>query len=132
MIPPQILVVGGGVLLLAGLFGGWTVRDWKADSDTLAATKDAREHEDAARAAIWSRADKREQDRETGAQQLATDRTTIREYYRDAPPVPANCAAPAPVVGVLERAVAAANAAAIGQSVAALPADPGAAESAHR
>lgn len=132
MIPPQLLAIGGAVTLFAGFFGGWTVRDWKADSDALEAIKDARKHEDAAREAIWDRADRHEGDREANGQQLAADRTTIREYYRDAPPVPSNCAAPEPVVGVLERAVVSANAEALGQSVAPLPGAGAAAEAADR
>lgn len=121
MIPPQLLIGAAALSIIAGFAGGWTVRDWKADSEALEAADAAQAREDAARAAIWQRADKREADREANEQRLATDRVTIKEYYRNAPPVPDNCAAPDAIVGVLQRAVATANASALGQSVEAMP-----------
>jgi hypothetical protein len=118
MIPIWGYISGGA--LLAGALGGWTIRDWKADSDQLKAeTKAQTEYV----AAVQMLADQ-SLAYEVLAQSIRaserTDRETIREVYRNVQ-VPANCAAPAAVVSVLDNAVARANAAATGQPVSPVP-----------
>ena len=110
----------GAGSLLAGALAGWTVRDWKADSDALEAEKRAqREYV----AVVQSLADQ-SLAYEALAQSLRTserrDRETIREIYREKP-VPAVCAADPRAVSLLSEAVARANRAAAGEPVSAVP-----------
>lgn len=106
--------IGAGALL-AGFLGGWTVRDWKADSDAL----EAEEKAQAEYVAVVQALADQSLAYETIAQSLRTaerrDRETIREVYRNVQ-VPANCAADPAAVRVLSEAVTRANAAASGQS----------------
>jgi hypothetical protein len=109
--------------LLAGTLAGWTVRDWKADSDALAASQRAqRQYE----AKVIELADASLR-YEALAQSLRTDerrdRETIREIYREKT-LPAECAAPASAVSLLNNAVDRANAAASGKPVSAVPPAP--------
>ena len=105
----------GAGSLLAGALAGWTVRDWKADSDALEAENKAHAQFVAMSEAL---ADQSLQ-YEHVAQQLRTaeraDRETIRTIYRDKI-VPAECAADPRAVSLLSEAVTRANAAAAGQS----------------
>lgn len=121
MIPPQLFAIGGGALLMAGLLGGWTLRDWKADADALAAQR-ARE---ALRVRMQSRIDAQAGrfERARQAIDLRRDQTraTIREIYHDIP-VPVDCALRPDALGVLEDARERANAAAAGQSGESVPA----------
>lgn len=117
----NVLALVGVGALFAGLLGGWTLRDWKADADQFKAQTAASAREDAARAQGLKQA--------TGYADLAailagnrsSDRSTIERIYENAPPVPVDCAAPAGVVRVLEDGVRRTNAAAAGQPVATLP-----------
>lgn len=101
--------------LLAGALTGWTVRDWKADSDALEAEEKAQTEYVAV---VQSLADQ-SLAYEALAQSLRAserqDRETIREVYRNVQ-VPANCAADPAAVRVLSEAVTRANAASAGQS----------------
>ena len=111
--------IGAGALL-AGLLGGWTVRDWKADSDEAKA-KDAAFTQ--YRALTDTLADQ-SLAYEVLAQSLRAgerrDRETIREIYRDKT-VPSDCAVPDAAVGVLNNAVERANAATARELVSPLP-----------
>jgi len=102
--------------LLAGALAGWTVRDWKADSDALEAENKAHAQFVAMSGALAEQS----LQYEYVAQQLRTaerrDRETIREIYREKP-VPAECAADPRAVSLLSEAVARANAAAAGKPV---------------
>lgn len=115
---PTFYIAAG--TLLAGALAGWTARDWKADSDALAA-KEAEWEQYAAFAQTL--ADQSLQ-LETVTQSLRTterrDRETIREIFRNVE-VPAECAAPAGAVSLLNNAVRDANAAATGKLVSAVP-----------
>ena len=111
--------IGAGALV-AGLLGGWTVRDWKADSDEAKA-KDAAFTQ--YRALSDALADQ-SLAYEVLAQSLRAgeraDRETIREVYRNVEVSP-SCAVPDAVVGVLNNAVERANAATTGKPVSTLP-----------
>jgi hypothetical protein len=119
MMPPLWLYGGAGALL-AGALGGWTIRDWKADSDALEAEEKAQAQYIAAVEALADQS----LAYETLAQSIRTseraDRETIREIYRDKI-VPAECAVPADAVGLLDNAVRDANAAAAGKPSGELP-----------
>ena len=105
----------GGAAFLAGLLGGWTVRDWKADSDALAAVQHTDEVREHMQTQLNEQSTKYEELRaQQGPAQIET-RNTVREIYRDKP-VSADCAAPAAVGGLLAGNIATANAAATGKS----------------
>lgn len=120
ILPPWVYAAAGGGALLAGFLGGWTVRDWKADSDEAKAKEQAFTQY---RALTETLADQ-SLAYEVLAQSLRAgerrDRETIREVYRNVEVSP-SCAAPDAVVGVLNNAVERANAAKAGQSFGTLP-----------
>ena len=113
MINPLVLYTAGGALLV-GLLGGWTVRDWKADADQLAAVERANKAEKAAIAAVSKPATEYEQVLSDLRPREIETRNTIREVYRDVE-VPTDCAVPPAAVGVLDDARVRANAAASGE-----------------
>ena len=120
---PPLWLYGGAGALLAGALAGWTVRDWKADSDALKAEEKAQTEYIAAVQALADQS----LAYETLAQSLRTDerrdRETIREIYRNVQ-VPAECAVPADAVGLLNNAVTEANAAAAGKPRGTVPPAP--------
>jgi hypothetical protein len=105
--------IGGGAFL-AGILGGWTVRDWKADSDQLSAQNDALKIERQLRDKLGQRAGEYEQFRAANEQAGTTIRTQIKEVFRDVP-VQSNCALPDAAGIVLDDALSRANAAARGE-----------------
>lgn len=111
--------VGGGALL-AGALAGWTVRDWKADSDQLAAVEKAQKEERRLRDMLQRQAEAYEGERDDAESQSESRRIEIRTVYRDRP-VRAECAVPADVRGLLVGAVNAANARTSGQPEAPVP-----------
>ena len=121
MIAPQMLAAGGALALVAGFAGGWTVRDWKADSDGLAAIAKAEKQRDRLQDRVDAAATQYEQWRASAQAGRVETRNTIQEIFRNAPTVPVECAAPDALVGLLDNQVDRANAAAGGQPVAALP-----------
>ena len=116
---PPSLYIGGGALLM-GVLGGWTVRDWKADSDKL----EAEERSIAQYKALTDELAAQSLSYEYLAQGLRAGerqgRDTIREVYRNVE-VPASCAVPDAGVSVLNNALARTNAATAGQPVGELP-----------
>jgi uncharacterized protein YPO0396 len=114
----MIYAVIGAVL--AGVTGGWTVRDWKADADRAAAVKKAEKERAALQARVDAVSGEYEEFRNKQNIQRVETRNTIREIYRNVP-VRIDCAAPDPAIGLLEQRVQAANAAASGQLVEPLP-----------
>lgn len=111
---------GAGAALLLGLFAGWSVRDWKADADTLAAYVRADRLREEMQAKIDG-ASTGYEDWRGGAETTNIEtRNTIREIYRNVE-VPSDCAVPPAGVGVLQGRVAGVNAAATGKPVVAVP-----------
>jgi hypothetical protein len=106
---PLMGYIGGGALL-AGALAGWTVRDWKADSDEAEAERKAFTQYTAMTEALADAS----LSYEVLAQNIRTserkDRETIREIYRDKI-IPAECAVPADAVSLLDNAIERANAA---------------------
>jgi hypothetical protein len=119
MMPPLWAIAGGGALL-AGLAGGWTVRDWKADSDALEAEEKAQALYEARVADLAEQSLRYEQLAQTLRASERTDRETIRETFRNVE-VPAVCTPPAGIISVLDNAVGRANSAAAGQSFGTVP-----------
>lgn len=113
MINPLVLYTAGGALLV-GVLGGWTIRDWKADSDQLAANNRLIAAKDAAIVAVNKPAAEYEQVLADLRPREIQTRNTIREVYRDVE-VPTDCAVPNVAVGVLDDARLRANAAASGE-----------------
>lgn len=114
--------IGAGALL-AGSLAGWTVRDWKADSDALAATEAAQKRYDDKAKEMAAQSLRYEQWAQSNRANERTDRETIREVFRNVS-VPTQCAAPPAVVSLLDNAVRDANAAASGQPRSDVPATP--------
>lgn len=126
MIPPTLYIVAGAAF--AGLLGGWTIRDWKADSEALGAANLLIETKDEMQGKLDAKASAFESFRASIEPQRIEGRTIIEKEYRNVP-VPADCALRPDALGVLEQARLRANAAAAGQSGEPLPdgaADPGA------
>lgn len=118
MINPLLLWGAGGALVV-GLFAGWSVRDWKADADALAAVVRADQLRKEMQAKIDG-ASTGYEDWRGGAETTNIEtRNTIREIYRNVE-VPSDCAVPPAGVGVLQGRVASVNAAATGQPVVAV------------
>lgn len=112
--------IGAGAFL-AGALGGWTVRDWKADSDDKATVEALIKAKDEGYRKLGEQAASFEQWKAAQEPSKLETRNTIREIYKNAPPVPAECATPGAIVSVLEAARQRANTAVSGQSGAALP-----------
>lgn len=121
---PQLLALGGSAALLVGIGAGWTLRDWKADADQLAALEKAQKREDEARKQAEGQATDYEEGRSDEQARTIERQTELRTIYRDIP-VAADCAVPPAAVGVLQSARARANARASGEPVGTLPTDSG-------
>jgi len=118
--PKSLILYASAAALLLGLFGGWSVRDWKADADQLKEVQKREDVREKMQDKIDARATEYEQTRADNMSARVETTNTIREVYRNVE-VPAVCAAPDAVVGVLDRAVDRANSEAAGKPVAALP-----------
>ena len=116
---PLSAYIGLGALV-TGALGGWTVRDWKADSDALEAEQKAYTQYTALTEALADASLSYEVLAQGIRASERTDRETIREIYRNVE-VPSQCAAPDGVVSLLDNAVRDANAAATGQPRSELP-----------
>ena len=114
MIPPWVLAGAAGVCILTGLAGGWTLRDWKADSDELAALQKAEATRDDLQKKLFAQATSFEAWRDKLEVNKVENRNTIREVFRNVP-VRADCAAPVAAYGLLAAQVTAANAATTGK-----------------
>lgn len=118
-----LLVYAVGGALIAGSIGGWAVRDAFADAaaakgyERLLKVKDENQEE------LRAEAGRYETFRSSIEPGTNTVREKIREYYRNAPPVLAECAWSPDVLGLLENHRAVANRAAGGQFESAVPAD---------
>lgn len=105
--------IGAGGLI-AGILSGWTLRDWKADSDQIAAIQKADKLQARLEQVQAEHATKFEQFAADNRVAVSQDRSTIERIYKNVP-VPADCAVPAAAVGVLNNARDRANAATTGQ-----------------
>lgn len=118
-LPPLWAMTGLGALL-AGSLAGWTVRDWKADSDEAEAKEQAFTQYQALTNELAGASLRYEYLAQDLRAAERTDRETIRETFREIT-VPAECTAPAGIVSVLNTATDRANTATSGQSISQVP-----------
>jgi len=126
---PLLAYATAGALLL-GVAGGWTLRDWKADSDTLKAMEKREQVREDMQAKVDAKAKEFEDWRSRQEPARIETRNTIRETFRNVE-VPAQCAAPDVIVSLLEARTAAANLAVAGQFGAGVPAAAASTQPAH-
>lgn len=115
MFNPTILYSAGAALAL-GLVSGWTVRDWKADSDSVAAYEKAEKVRERLQARYDSIALGYEADRANADANSIIRQTELRTIYRDIP-TDGDCAAPDAARRLLENSVDEANARLAGKPV---------------
>lgn len=126
IVSPRILTAGAIGALLVGSVAGWTVRDWRADSEQLALVRQAEIDRQRMQRSVEDQAAAFELLRASSQAAAIEERNTIREIYRNVE-VAADCAVPADAVSVLDQARRRANAATAGQPGGTLPRDPAAA-----
>lgn len=119
MFNPTILYSAGAALAL-GLATGWVVRDWKADSDAVAAYEKAEKIRDRLQARYDSIALGYETNRATSDSNSVIRQTELRTIYRDIP-IDGDCAAPDSARSLLQDSVDEANSRIAGKPVDALP-----------
>lgn len=129
LVPPWTWALAGAFVLAATFASGFKVASWKCDAAKAEEMARAQRRFDKRLETIREEARKYELDREAGRAESRDRQETIRTIYRDKV-VPADCAAPDAVRGLLDDAVRRANARAGGEPGAAVPVDPVAAESA--
>jgi len=118
---PIMFYVAAGTLVV-GAAAGYKVRDWQCDAAYSKALEKAEKQRAEMQKAVDDVSQVYEVERDQ-AHVVATERTnTIREIYKTAPAVPADCAAPDGVSRLLESGIRDANAAASGKSGVELPA----------
>lgn len=122
MIPnPLIVYVAAGTLVI-GAAAGYKVRDWQCDAAYSKALEKAEKQRAEMQKAVDDVSQVYEVERDQ-ADVVATERTnTIREIYKTAPAIPADCTPPVGISGLLEGGVRDANAAATGKPSVELPA----------
>lgn len=102
-------------------FSGWKVRDWQCDAAYSAALEKANKAREKKQSIVDGASTAYENER-SKANDITVERThTIREIYRNTPPVSVNCSAPDDARRVLQDSVSDANAAASGKSGSELP-----------
>ena len=126
MIPnPLYIYVAAGTLVI-GAAAGYKVRDWQCDAAYSKALEKAEKQRAEMQKAVDDVSQVYEVERDQ-ANVVATERTnTIREIYKTAPAVPADCTPPDGISGLLESGIRDANAAATGKPSVELPATPSA------
>lgn len=105
---------------VAAALAGWTVRDWKADSDQLALERKADEIQELRSQEAFESALRLEGIIGEIRADRRTNTNTIREIYRDVE-VPAECAVPDSAVELLDNSIERANRAATGEPINPLP-----------
>jgi len=116
-----LIAYSAGAALLVGLFGGWSIRDWKADADQLQAMEAANRQREKLQAKYDAIALSYEADRAQAENNSITRQTELRTIYRETPVI-GDCAAPDAARGLLEDSIREANARATGQSPGPVPA----------
>jgi hypothetical protein len=117
---PIMFYVAAGTLVV-GAVAGYKVRDWQCDAAYSKALEKAEKQRAEMQKAVDDVSQVYEVERDK-ADIVATERTnTIREIYKTAPAVPADCTPPDGVSGLLESGIRDANAAASGKPGGELP-----------
>ena len=126
MIPNPLMVYVAAGTLVIGAAAGYKVRDWQCDAAYSKALEKAEKQRAEMQRAVDDVSQVYEVERDQ-ANVVATERTnTIREIYKTAPAVPADCTPPDGISGLLESGIRDANAAATGKPSVELPATPSA------
>ena len=116
LIPNPVMLYALGGALILGAASGYKVRDWQCDAAFAKALEKAEKLRVKKQEVVDDVSQTYEAQRDQ-ANVIATERTnTIREIYKTAPAVAADCAAPDALRGLLESSVRDANAAASGKS----------------
>jgi len=128
ILPPNWKLYAAAAIAITGFGAGWTVNGWKQAALTQHAVKVAAKRTAKAATAINTAAATYETQRQAISEKSHDAQIQIRTIFRTVP-AGADCAAPVAVVGLLNGAIDAANAAAAGQPVGpvsspASPADP--------
>ena len=123
ILPPQVLAVVGAGLLIAGVAGGYKVRDWQCDAALAKTLEASMKQEREFGAALDLLANRYEDNRANDAELNTTDTGKIRDIYRTRT-VLASCAADDDTASVLAGMVARANAAASGEPRGEMPETP--------
>ena len=125
---PLVIYVAAGTLVI-GAAAGYKVRDWQCDAAYAKALEKAEKQRAEMQKAVDDVSQVYEVERDQ-ANIVATERTnTIREIYKTAPAIPADCSAPDGIVRLLESSVHDANAASTGKPSIKLPDAPSPASS---
>jgi hypothetical protein len=115
LIPNPVMLYALGGALIIGAASGYKVRDWQCDAAYAKALEKAEKLRVKKQEVVDNVSQTYEFERDQ-ANVVATERTnTIREIYKTAPAVPADCAGSDALRGVLESSVRDANAAATGK-----------------
>ena len=115
LIPNPVMLYALGGALILGAASGYKVRDWQCDAAFAKALEKAEKLRVKKQEVVDDVSQTYEAQRDQ-ANVIATERTnTIREIYKTAPAVAADCAAPDALRGLLESSVSDANAAASGK-----------------
>jgi hypothetical protein len=114
LINPVMLYALGGALII-GAASGYKVRDWQCDAAFAKALEKAEKLRVKKQEVVDNVSQTYEVERDQ-ANVVATERTnTIREIYKTAPAIPADCAGSDALRRVLESGISDANAAAAGE-----------------
>lgn len=111
LIPNPVMLYALGGALILGAASGYKVRDWQCDAAFAKALEKAEKLRVKKQEVVDNVSETYEFERNQ-ANVVATERTnTIREIYKTAPAIPADCAAPDALRGLLESSIRDANAA---------------------
>jgi len=111
---PLLIYVAAGTLVI-GAAAGYKVRDWQCDAAYSKALEKAEKQRAEMQKAVDDVSLVYEVERDK-ADIVATERTnTIREIYKTAPAIPADCTPPDGISGLLEGSIRDANAAVTGK-----------------
>ena len=121
LIPNPVMIYALAGALIVGAASGYKVRDWQCDAAFAKALEKAEKLRVKKQEVIDNVSQTYEIERDQ-ADVVATERTnTIREIYKTAPAIPADCAGSDALRGVLESSVRDANAAATGKPSSEVP-----------
>jgi predicted RNA-binding Zn ribbon-like protein len=121
-IPVTWCLAGALAATVAGVATGWTVRDWKRDSEVLEQFEAAAKNLDAARAVVDQAATAYEKEKQDAVVIREAGASSIRGAYSGRV-VPTDCVVVPVAAGVLNDAITAANARAAGKPGSAVPTD---------
>jgi hypothetical protein len=121
LIPNPVMIYALAGALIVGAASGYKVRDWQCDAAYSKALEKAEKLRVKKQEVVDNVSETYEFERNQ-ANVVATERTnTIREIYKTAPAIPADCAGSDALRGVLESSVRDANATTASQSSSEVP-----------